>query len=111
MFTHDKRQNEFMQLRQILMGLFFLGGVFSAWSQEVATLEVDSPDESLLSAIPVSADLDQITHLADSMLVLVEWVDGQAVPVNFQTARDNGRKLVWLLDQKRKGVSVFKLMQ
>ena len=111
MFTHDKRQNEFMQLRQILICLFFLGGVFSARSQEVATLEVDSPDESLLSAIPVSTDLDQITHLADSTLVLVEWVDGQAVPVNFQIAHDNGRKLVWLLDQETKGTRTFKLMQ
>lgn len=100
-----------MHLRQILVSLFITGWVSVAWSQEVATLEVDSPPEALPSAVPVSADLDQLTYLADSVLALVEWVDGKAVPVNFQIDRENGRKLVWMLDPKRKGTRVFKLIQ
>lgn len=100
-----------MQLRHILVSLFMLGWVSTARSQEVATLQVDPPGAHLLSAVPVSTDLDQITYLADSLLSLVEWVDGRAVPVSFQIDREKGRRLVWMLDQKRKGTRTFKLMQ
>src|SRR5690606_3626733 len=58
-----------------------------------------------------STDLEQLTYLADSALVLVEWVDGQPQPVNFQIEHENGRKLVWMLDQKKKGLRTFKLLE
>ena len=99
-----------MQLRQILAPLFVIVFFSAALSQEVATLEVSTPEEPLLSAVPVSTNLDEITYLADSSLTLVEWIDGKAAPVAFQIDRENGRKLVWMLDEKRKGKRVFKLM-
>lgn len=100
-----------MQLRQLLILLFAVGLLSSAWSQEIATLEVDMPKERLPSAVPVATDLDRITYLTDSLLVLVEWVEGKEVPVNFQIEHENGRKLVWMLDQERPGKRTFKLMQ
>lgn len=99
-----------MRLRHILVSLFMVGWVVTARSQEVATLQVDTPD-LLLSATPVSTDLDQITYLADTLLSLVEWVDGKAVPISFQIDNEKGRKLVWMLDQKRKGTRTFKLIK
>src|SRR5690606_41453826 len=100
-----------MQLRQIFLSLFLLGGFFSAKSQEIAVLEVNSSGRGMPAAIPLSTDLDQLTYLADSALVLVEWVDGQPQPVNFQIEHENGRKLVWMLDQKKKGLRTFKLLE
>ena len=100
-----------MQLRQIFLSLFLLGGFFSAKSQEIAVLEVYSSGRGMPAAIPLSTDLDQLTYLADSALVLVEWVDGQPQPVNFQIEHENGRKLVWMLDQKKKGLRTFKLLE
>lgn len=100
-----------MQLRQIVLSLFLIGGVFSARSQEIAILEVNSPDGGLPAAIPVTTDLDQLTYLADSALVLVEWVDGQPQPINFQIVHENGRKLLWMLDPKKKGLRTFKLLE
>lgn len=99
-----------MLLRQILVSLFTIGLMCNAWSQEIAALEVNMPTGAFPSSLPISTDLDQITQLADSSLVLVEWVDGRAVPVDFQIENERGRKLVWMLDQKRTGKRMFKLM-
>jgi hypothetical protein len=100
-----------MQFRQIFALLIVIAFLPDALAQEIATLEVETLKETPISAVPISTDLNRITHEADSTLVLVEWVDGEAVPVNFQVNNEKGRELVWMLDQKRKGKRIFKLMR
>lgn len=100
-----------MQIHYFVLPLLFLGLFNQATAQEIATLKIDMPSEQLDLQVPVSTDLDEITHLADSLLVLVEWMDGKEVPVNFQVEQGDERKLVWMLDAGKFGKRVYKLLQ
>ncbi|WP_158857944.1 DUF6807 domain-containing protein [Lunatibacter salilacus] len=68
----------------------------SAWGQRLATLEIELK-ESPKFAFPVSVDLDQITHLADSSIQLMEVVQGQARSIPYQIYNQRGRKLYWMV--------------
>ncbi len=72
--------------------------LFEAKAQEVATLELNIPRGEIVSGIPISAELDPISHIADSLLALVEINDGQEKPVGFQIENDATRRLVWLVE-------------
>lgn len=100
-----------MQHKHLLLSLLFIGFFSSAPAQEIATLEVDMPEGKPVAALPVSTDLNQITFVADSMLVLREVVEGKEVPVNFQIDHSESRKLVWMLDPERSGKRIYKLIQ
>lgn len=68
----------------------------TVFGQRLATLEIESK-ESPKFAFPLSVDLDQITHLADSSIQLMEVVDGQANTIPFQIQNQGGRKLYWMV--------------
>src|SRR5690554_8046491 len=83
-------------LRTILISLIGFGMISpGAYSQEIASFEISVPEGH--SAFPVGLDLDEITHLADTLLDLVEVVNGQHYPVNHQIEKEGGRRLVWML--------------
>jgi hypothetical protein len=67
-----------------------------AWGQRIASLEVDLKEVPKF-AFPVNVDLDQITHLADSSIQLLEVVQGQKKAVPFQIKNQGGRKLYWMI--------------
>lgn len=111
MFTKVKQHHR-MLFRILVASLISIGLRSNVSAQEIATLEVSLSDDELVSSgIPVSTDLDAITYLADSALVLVEWVKGEELAVNFQIENEQGRRLVWLLDPARSGKRIYKLIQ
>jgi hypothetical protein len=84
----------------------------TAWAQEIAVLEVDIKENKMPYGLPISTDLNRITHLADSLLDLVEVVDGKERSVPFQIENEGDRKLVWMLESGRPaGTRTFKLIQ
>lgn len=64
--------------------------------QRLATLEIELK-ESPQFAFPLSVNLDQITHLADSSIQLMEVVDGQANTIPFQIHNQGSRTLYWMV--------------
>lgn len=100
-----------MKLHYFVFPFLFFGFLHKAVAQEIATLEITMPQEPFASGIPVSTDLNALTYITDSLLVLVESVDGNEIPVNFQIEHEEGRKLVWMLDSKKPGNRIFKLLQ
>lgn len=64
--------------------------------QRLATLEIELI-ESPKFAFPISVDLDEITHLADSSIQLMEVVQGQAKALPFQIHNKDGRRLYWMV--------------
>ncbi len=85
-------------LRSILSIILFTGGNFLAYSQEIATLEIEVKDNNFPYDIPVSTDLNSITFLADSLLELVEVLNGENQSINFQIETRADRTLIWLLE-------------
>jgi hypothetical protein len=85
---------------------------FPVWAQRLATLEVDL-NESPTFAYPISVDLDQITHLADSSLQLMEIVNGQTKSIPFQIYKQSGRKIYWMISssQSQNNKRIFALYQ
>src|SRR5690606_24342729 len=61
--------------------------------------------------IPISTNLDVITHLPDSLLHLVKVVNGEQQQVNFQIETEGRRRLVWILEAVEAGKQEFKLLQ
>lgn len=91
--------------------IFICSSITFGWTQEIAIIEVELQDKDLLSGVPVSANLNQITHLADSLLDFIEVVDGQEQRVDFQIENEGSRKLVWMLEPGNSTVNrIFKLI-
>lgn len=65
-------------------------------AQRIATLKFDL-EEMPEFAFPVSVDLDEITHLADSLLQLMEVSQGGIRPIAHQIHWDGRRRLYWML--------------
>ncbi len=81
-------------------------------AQEIATIEVDLKNIQLTYGLPISADLNSITHLADSLLEMVEVVDGEERIVPFQIEKEGPRNLVWILDaRKTTNNRIFKVIE
>ena len=83
-------------LRIVFLSLIGFGMISpKVFGQGIASFEISIPDGA--SAFPIGLDLDEITHLADTLLDLVEVVNGQHYPVNHQIEKEGGRRLVWML--------------
>jgi hypothetical protein len=85
----------------------------NAYSQKVATMEVLLKRPAFGMNLPVSINLDEITYLSDSMLVLYEISDNYRTVVPFQIEAGNPRKLTWIVNS---GISplenhVYELVQ
>ena len=101
-------------MRQLLPIVFAILGsvIFSEIrAQEIAALEIQVPEGGFVAGAPVSTDLDEITHLPDSMLVLVQVIKGNQQRVNFQIETEGRRRLVWILEAVEDGTQEFKLLQ
>lgn len=98
---------------QFVFVFLFLGGfLLNALAQEVATLEVIVPDQDFDSGIPISTDLNKITHLADSILDFVEVVNGEEQQINHQIDHGDSRNLLWILEPSESpGKRVFKVIE
>ncbi|MCC5936844.1 MAG: PmoA family protein [Lunatimonas sp.] len=73
-------------------------------AQRIATLKIDL-EENPEFAFPVSVDLDEITHLADTLLQLVELSQGNPQPIAYQIHRDEGRRLYWMVAPSQSGAT------
>lgn len=69
-------------------------------AQQIATFKVKLPAATNGLEIPVSTDLDKVTFLADSFLVLSEVSGKKTTPVAFQVRQDGQRTLNWLINTK-----------
>jgi hypothetical protein len=67
-------------------------------SQKVATLEVLLKKPASGLNLPVSINLDEITYISDSLLILYEISDNDRTIVPFQIESGNSRKLTWIVN-------------
>jgi hypothetical protein len=75
-------------------------GIFSLislnnYSQKVASLEVNLTEAVFGLNLPVSINLDEVTYLSDTLLVLYEIKDKGKKTIPFQIEPGNPRKLTW----------------
>ncbi|MGC4232662.1 MAG: PmoA family protein [Niabella sp.] len=91
--------------------LFFILLTFTLQAQRIATLQVSTSGKEKLN-IPMQANLDALTHIADSNLQLVEIVNGKKNNTPFQVeATGNGRTLHWLITPAVRPVRTFELVR
>ena len=69
----------------------------AGYAQKIATLEVELPVSANGIDVPVSIHLDEITFVADSLLVLSEVKGKEKDPVAFQIENDDRRILHWMI--------------
>lgn len=81
--------------------LFLSATTLSTYSQRLATLEVKLTRSAAGLQVPVHLMLDNITHLPDSVLQLVEVQGNKRTAVAFQVDGGTDRKLTWLMDDDR----------
>jgi hypothetical protein len=86
--------------RSLVFVILIFAGTVQA--QKIATLQVILSGSSVGLDIPVHADLDAITFLADSALALVEVQGKQKIAVNFQIEHGQNRQITWLVNDKIK---------
>jgi hypothetical protein len=67
-------------------------------SQKVATLETEFTKPAFGLGVPVSINLDEVTHISDTLLILYEVRDNDRVAVPFQIEPGNPRKLTWMVN-------------
>ena len=82
-------------------------------SQKVATIEVLLKKPAFGMNLPVSINLDEITYISDSLLVLYEISDNDRTVVPFQIESGNSRKLTWIVNAGTGpgGKHVYELVQ
>lgn len=83
-------------IKIILAALFCLPAI-NTFSQKIATLEVTLPKPADGLEIPVCVNLDEITYVYDTLLVLYEVKGTDRTEIPFQIERTNVRKLHWLV--------------
>ena len=69
----------------------------NTYSQKVASLEVNLMKPAYGLNLPVSINLDDVTYLSDTLLVLYEINDKGKTAVPFQIEPGNPRKLTWMV--------------
>ncbi|MEO8404117.1 MAG: PmoA family protein [Chitinophagaceae bacterium] len=85
----------------------------SAQTQRIATFDVQLPAATNGIDVPVSINLDDVTSVKESSLVLVEVIGKKAYPVPFQVKQDGQRTLSWLVHTKgnQQSVKTFSLLK
>jgi hypothetical protein len=71
-------------------------------AQKIATFEVQAAGPTAGLEIPVEVSLDNVTHLPDSSLDLVQIKDKEKIPVAFQVIHGRERKLTWIINDADK---------
>jgi hypothetical protein len=77
--------------------VFFSLISMSTYSQKIASLEVNLKEAAFGLNLPVSINLDEITYLSDTLLVLYEIKDYGKKAITFQIEPGNPRKLTWIV--------------
>jgi hypothetical protein len=67
------------------------------YSQKIASLEVNLTEAAYELNLPVSINLDEVTYLSDSLLVLYEIKDNEKKAIPFQIEPGDPRKLTWMV--------------
>lgn len=88
--------------------LFSLVSLASS-AQKIATLEVPVSETSDNSRVIAQLNLDEITHLHDSSLVLTTVENGKRIEVPFQVSHGGQRTLSWLAGAKGVKSKTFEL--
>lgn len=73
-------------------------------AQKLASLEVQFSGSPSGLHIPVHTELDDITHLSDIMLSLVQIQGQKRIPVPFQVVNGPQRRLIWMVNDKDKNL-------
>lgn len=79
-----------------LAAVVWVVGTTSLCAQRIATLEVTLDPNSTVD-VPVSIQLDDITSVADSSLVLQEVNGSKKTAIPFQVSCSDSRKLLWVV--------------
>jgi hypothetical protein len=87
----------------VLFCLSFLNG----YSQKIATLEVNMSEATFGLDIPVKINLDDITYLPDSLLILHEVKGSARNPVPFQIEEGYPRILHWIVKTGSPGTGSY----
>jgi hypothetical protein len=67
------------------------------YAQKVASLEVNLKKAAYGLNVPVSINLDEVTYLSDTLLVLLEVKDKSKTTIPFQIEPGDPRKLTWMV--------------
>jgi hypothetical protein len=67
------------------------------YSQKIASLEANLTEAAYELNLPVSINLDEVTYLSDTILVLYEIRDNGKKAIPFQIEPGNPRKLTWMI--------------
>lgn len=86
---------------------------FYSYSQKIATLEVNLTKQTFGLEIPVSINLNDITHIPDSLLNLYEIKGEKRIATPFQIEQGYPRKLYWIVETKEMSIGrhLFELVQ
>jgi hypothetical protein len=68
------------------------------YAQKVASLEVNLTRTTFGLNVPVSINLDKVTYISDTLLVLYEVKDKTRTTVPFQIEPGDPRKLTWMIE-------------
>jgi hypothetical protein len=92
--------------KKILAGLgFCLLNFYTAFSQRIATFEIELTKPVAGLIVPARIELDAITFLPDSVLTLVQIKGNKKLPILCQVENDDNRYMTWLIeptDEKEK---------
>ena len=69
----------------------------NAYSQKVATMELNLTKAAFGLILPVTINLDELTYLPDSLLVLYEVSDKIRLEIPFQIEPGDPRRLTWMV--------------
>lgn len=86
--------------RKLQALLILMGISFPLSAQKIASLKVSLDKTPVGLSLPVAANLDDITFVADSMLSLVQVRGKERVAVPFQIESRSGRKLIWMVNDR-----------
>ena len=68
-----------------------------AFSQKVASLEVNLTKPANGLDVPVSINLDEVSYLSDTLLALYEIMNKERRAIPFQIELGNPRKMTWIV--------------
>ncbi|EPR66955.1 DUF6807 domain-containing protein [Cyclobacterium qasimii] len=100
-----------MRFSRLLCFLIGLWTPFIGMGQKIAAISFDEVVSSEFG-YPISLDLNSITHLPDSSLVLMDVTSGKSTQVPFQVDNLNGRYIFWMIEpqaNKAKSSHLFEL--
>ena len=94
-------------IRKITFIIILFIGIPLHYSQSIATFEIELLKETDGLDIPLSVNLDDVTFLPDTAIILFEVEDGKKIPVPFQITQGVIRELNWIIHPEEKDRSKY----